>query len=136
MRDSLEERIENAQAEVDKTAALLWDPIRYAKESGARSVPKAFSIKSPKQLKWMLEKIMGRRIESTGKDILEDLAAEVEHQEDSIGKEFIQAIFELRKANKYLDTYVTGIQEELCRDLRVRATYNFCLLYTSDAADE
>jgi DNA polymerase-1 len=124
LRDSLEERIEDAQAEVDKTAALLWDPIRYTKESGARSVPKAFSIKSPKQLKWMLEKIMGRRIESTGKDVLEELAAEVEHQEDSVGKEFIKAIFELRKANKYLDTYVTGIQEELCRDLRVRATYN------------
>lgn len=124
LREVLTERIDEANAIIERTSQQLWNPIAYVRDSGARSIPKAFNMKSPKQLKWMLEQIMKRPVEGTGKEYLEELAAEVEHAEDSVGKEFIQAITSLRKSNKYLDTYVTGLQETLCRDLRIRSTYN------------
>lgn len=124
VREELEDRIEQAEKIIAKTSASLWNPLQYVRDTGARSVPKEFNIKSPKQLKWMLERIMGRTVEGTGKDILESIAHEMGQAENSDGKDFIMAVTSLRKSNKYLDTYVTGIQEVICRDCRIRSTYN------------
>lgn len=124
LQEELEDRIDTANAVIDKATKELWNPIMYVRDTGARSIPKAFNMKSPKQLKWLLEKIINHPIEGTGKDCLEELEKEVENSEESIGKEFIQAVVSLRKSNKYLDTYVTGIQNTVCRDLRIRSTYN------------
>lgn len=116
--------IEEATVRMNKAIESLWDSHTFMIESGARSLPKEFNMKSPKQLKWLIEKIVGHSIEGTDKDTLEEIANSMQQQEDSIGKEFIDAITLLRKKNKSLDTYVTGLQRNLCNDRRIRGTYN------------
>ena len=39
-------------------------------------------------------------------------------------KDFLQAIASVRKNSKYMDTYVQGLRECVCRDLRIRGTFN------------
>lgn len=122
LRIKLEEEIAQAEAQINIAVEALWDPIKYARETGARAVPKAFNMKSPKQLKWLLEKILQRPVPGTGADILEELAKEVEG--DDLGTQFIKGISAMRKYSKYLDTYVIGLQQTLCNDHRIRCSYN------------
>ena len=124
LAESLCEEIDVAQAEVDKSVNRLWDPMRYARDSGARTVPQEFNLKSPKQLKWLLETAVGHPIQSTDKVALDELAQEAHHLGDGPGKVFIESLMSLRKWNKYVDTYVTGICDVMCRDGRIRCTYN------------
>lgn len=118
LQDDLDTLIVDAEREVARTAAQVWDPIAYAQETGAKAYVQTFSHKSPKQLKWMLEKVTQTRIASTNADTLKELGERYPEIP------FIQAITNLRKYNKYMDTYVMGIQKVLNNDGRVRCTFN------------
>lgn len=124
LSEELYDRLEDAQKAVDEAVAEIWDPTLFVKETGAKSFPKSFNIKSPKQLKWLLEKACGHHLPNTSAETVEDLVAEMEMAEDSVGKRLISRIGTLRKTNKYVDTYVNGILDVLCNDGRVRCTYN------------
>lgn len=118
LQDELDTRIYNAEKHVREEAARTWDPYAYGCDTGAKTCPKEFSHKSPKQLKWMLERVTGKTLTSTDKEALDKLA------EEFPDVPFIRAIMELRKYNKYMDTYVTGIQKVMQSDKRVRCTFN------------
>lgn len=118
LQDELDTLILNAERHVKIEAARTWDPLAYGRDTMAKTCPKEFSHKSPKQLKWMLERVTGKKLTSTNKDTLDELAEEFPEVP------FIKAITELRKYNKYMDTYVMGVQKVMNHDKRVRCTFN------------
>lgn len=119
---TLENTLRDAQKNLDQVVLKLWDPYQYVRDSGAKSMPKAFSPKSPKQLKWMLEKAVGHPVESTDALMIEHLRRNAE--EGSMAQLFLDAILDVRKMNKYIDTYVTGLRNVMCNDQRIRGTFN------------
>lgn len=118
LHEILDEKIADAEREVRKCAKEFWDPIKYQRDTGTKAYTSVFNHKSPAQLKWLLSTITGEKLESTDKKELERL----ENTYPEIP--FIQAISALRKYNKYMDTYVFGIQSVLAPDGRVRCSYN------------
>ena len=118
LQDDLDDKIIQAEKHVKEEANRTWDPVKYAQDTGAKSYPKDFSHKSPKQLKWMLQQVTGEQIDSTNKETMDMLIEKYPEIP------FLQAIAELRKYNKYMDTYVLGIQKVLDHDNRVRCTFN------------
>lgn len=118
LQDTLDTYILDAERHVKAEAARTWDPVAYGRDTGAKTCPREFSHKSPKQLKWMLEHVTGKKLESTNKEALDKLA------EEFPDTPFIKAITALRKYNKYMDTYVMGIQKVMNLDGRVRCTFN------------
>lgn len=118
LQDELDTLTLEAEKHVKEAAANLWDPEAYMKETGAKSFPGNFNLKSPKQLKWMLERATGDKLDKTDKEVLDYL---VEAYPEI---PFIQAICDLRKYNKYMDTYVQGILDVMDEDNRVRCTFN------------
>lgn len=118
LQDELDTLILEANRKVKETSAVLWDPSLYMLETGARAFPGPFNLKSPKQLKWMLERATGEKLEKTDRDTLDRLV------EDYPEIPFIQAICDLRKYNKYMDTYVQGMFDVMDTDHRVRCTFN------------
>lgn len=118
LQDELDTLILEANRKVKETSAVLWDPSLYMLETGARAFPGPFNLKSPKQLKWMLERATGEKLEKTDRDTLDRLI------EDYPEIPFIQAICDLRKYNKYMDTYVQGMFDVMDTDHRVRCTFN------------
>lgn len=118
LQDELDDLILEAEKHVKETSDQLWDPVLYMAETGAKTYSKVFNLKSPKQLKWMLERATGMHLLKTDKDTLDQLV------EDFPEIPFIQAISDLRKYNKYMDTYVQGILEVMDADNRVRCTFN------------
>ena len=113
-----------------------------------------FSPKSPKQLKWMLGEVMGHPVPATDATTMQTLMDELDYmgeeadaqceaakaawdaltdaqkemvegeEADPDAKEFMESILDARKYSKYLETYVLGIRDVLCRDERVRCTFN------------
>lgn len=114
----LDTEIEVASAELDTVAQRTWDVREYVRDTGAKSWPKFFNMKSPAQLKWMIEKALGHKIPNTKAETLDALLEE----HDDV--EFLRALQKLRKLNKQMDTYICGIRERVCRDMRVRGTFN------------
>lgn len=66
----------------------------------------------------MLETATGTKLVSTDKDALEELAIKFPKLE------VLQALGKLRKHNKYLDTYVISMRESICKDGRIRCSFN------------
>ena len=123
----LDNNIAKATKTLNEVAAKIWDPMKYVKDTGAKAIPKGgFNIKSPKQLKWMLEEVLDYKVTSTDAATLDFLYSECEKGNiaNPLAKDFIEAIGVLRKQNKYMDTYVQGIRNEVCGDGRIRCTYN------------
>ncbi len=118
LEKTLNAEIVESQVKLEEAVARLWDPAQYAKDTGAKSFTREFNERSPKQLKWLLERIANRQLASSDKFVMESLIAEFPDEP------FLQAISSLRKARKYLDTYVIGIRDSLCRDGRIRCSYN------------
>lgn len=112
----------------DSIISKHWDYLTYCKETGAAySKSKAsqeFSMRSPKKLKWMIEKLVGFPVSSTSKEVLEELAEHMETIQNEEGKQFIAAITSARKASKYYDTYAVGLETLCCSDGRIRCSYN------------
>lgn len=122
----LENKLYDAQKHLDEVASIYWDPLKYAQDTGAKSLPKeGFNMKSPKQLKWLLEKVLKYKIDSTDAETLEMLSDMVSTGAiDSEGaKELLESIMTVRKYSKQMDTYVQGIRNVVCSDCRVRGSY-------------
>lgn len=123
----LECEIRNAEKHFDEVAAKIWDPFKYSNDTGAKVKPnEKFNMKSPKQLKWILQQLLGYPLNSTDAATIDGLVEDCEHGriDNPLAKDFLESIATLRKSNKYMDTYVQGIRKVLCRDFRVRSTFN------------
>lgn len=123
----LEKDLEKARKHLDEVAERIWDPIAYSEKTKAKvKLNEKFNIKSPKQLKWMLEEVLGYPVPSTDAATMDMLLEEVENGviTNPIAKDFLEAIGIVRKGSKYMDTYVQGFREAMCRDFRIRGTFN------------
>lgn len=124
---NLEKELEVATKNLDAVASRIWDPMEYAAKTHAKAtLDTPFNIKSPKQLKWMLEKVLGAPVPNTAAETIEELLEEVEAGviTNPDAKDFLEAIGAVRKGSKYMDTYVQGFRECVCRDERIRGTFN------------
>ena len=124
----LDKLVVQSQKRLDAVSGKYWDPLLYSAATGARTKPDAvFSPKSPKQLKWMLGEVMGHPVPSTDATTMQTLMDEIDSMgeaADPDAREFMESILDVRKYSKYLETYVLGIRDVLCRDGRVRCTFN------------
>lgn len=123
----LECDIKKANKNLNNVVSKLWDPFKYAKDTGAKSIPtEGFNPKSPAQLKWILKEALGYEAPSTDAATIELLLDQCEkgYIRSEYAKDLLESIAVLRKKNKYMDTYVQGMRNVLCRDGRVRCTYN------------
>lgn len=124
----LDKLVIQSQKRLDAVSGKYWNPMLYAAATGAKVKPDAaFSPKSPKQLKWMLGEVMGHPVPSTDATTMQTLMDEIDSMGDAAdpdAKEFMESILDVRKYSKYLETYVLGIRDVLCRDSRVRCTFN------------
>lgn len=124
----LDKLVVQSQKRLDAVSGKYWDPMLYSAATGAKAKPDAeFSPKSPKQLKWMLGEVMGHPVPSTDATTMQTLMDEIDSlgdEADPDAKEFMESILAVRKYSKYLETYVLGIRDVLCRDGRVRCTFN------------
>ena len=124
----LDKLVAASQKRLDAVSGKYWNPQLYAAATGAKVKPgMGFSPKSPKQLKWMLGEVMGHPVPSTDALMMQTLMSELEalgDEADPDAKEFMDSILAVRKYSKYLETYVLGMREVLCRDGRVRGTFN------------
>ena len=123
----LEKDLDKAGKHLDEVASHIWDPFKYAEKTKAKVKPnEKFNIKSPKQLKWMLEEVLGYPVPSTDAATMDMLLEEVENGviTNPVAKDFLEAIGVVRKGSKYMDTYVQGFREAMCRDFRIRGTFN------------
>lgn len=118
LQDKLDTLIYEAERHVKEESARTWDPIKYMQDTDVRAYPGNFNLKSPKQLKWMLETLTGEKLTSTNRETIDQL---VEQYPDI---PFIKAIGDLRKYNKYMDTYVMGLLDVMNSDGRVHCTFN------------
>ena len=123
----LEKELKEANKHLDEVASRTWDPMQYSADTKAKVKPnEKFNIKSPKQLKWMLQRVLGYAVPSTDAGTIEMLIDEVESGviTNPAAKDFLEAISSVRKNSKYMDTYVQGMRECVCRDMRIRGTFN------------
>lgn len=118
LQDKLDTLIYEAEKHVKEESARTWNPTKYMQDTDARSYPGNFNLKSPKQLKWMLETLTGEKLSSTNRETIDQL---VETYPDI---PFLKAIGDLRKYNKYMDTYVIGLLAVMNKDGRVHCTFN------------
>lgn len=124
----LDKLVVQSQKRLDAVSSKYWNPQLYAAATGAKVKPNMeFSPKSPKQLKWMLGEVMGHPVPATDATTMQTLMDELDYmgeEADPDAKEFMESILDVRKYSKYLETYVLGIRDVLCRDERVRCTFN------------
>ena len=124
----LDKLVAQSQKRLDAVSGKYWDPMLYSAATGAKVKPgMEFSPKSPKQLKWMLGEVMNHPVSSTDALTMQTLMGELEAMgaaADPDAKEFMESILAVRKYSKYLETYVLGMRDVLCRDGRVRGTFN------------
>lgn len=123
----LENELKCATKRLNEVVSHIWDPMEYAAETKAKVKPnEPFNIKSPKQLKWMLKTVLGYPVPSTDAATIEQLMDEVEAGviTNPDARDFLEVISSVRKNSKYMDTYVQGMREGLCRDFRIRGTFN------------
>lgn len=123
----LEKELEGATKRLNDVSATIWDPQQYSHDTGAKvKLTDEFNIKSPKQLKWMLQQVLGYPVPSTDAATVDMLIDEVDAGliTNPRAKDFLQAIASVRKNSKYMDTYVQGMRECVCRDMRIRGTFN------------
>lgn len=121
----LDSLVAKSQQKLDELSAKYWNPLLYGRVTGAKVKPDMeFSPKSPKQLKWILGEVMGHPVPATDALTMQGLLEEAKACKDSNAEQFMEAILDVRKYSKYLETYVLGMRDVLCRDGRVRGTFN------------
>ena len=123
----LDRLIEHSNHRLSSLANQYWNPELYKSCTGAKTAPATFSAQSPKQLKWMLETVLQHPVPATDATTLQNLLEDLELQGINASPgahEFVEAVLDTRKYSKYLETYVLGIRNVLCRDSRVRCTFN------------
>lgn len=120
------QQLDNANRMVSEAVDKLWNPVKYAEETGAKYVAQ-FSLSSPKQLKWMLQRATGVTVESSDAATVDKLTTLIEEGKLKVtdtAKQFLEGIKLSRKASKYKDTYVSGMYAAMRKDGRVSGTYN------------
>lgn len=113
--------------ELQKVVDQVWDPIRYGEETGAKTrVGQEFLPTSPKQLKWMLKQLIGYEPPSTDALMLEELQRDIESGiiDNPLAGPFIDGVLDARKNVKFMKTYIQGFRDNICRDMRLRGTFN------------
>lgn len=124
----LDKLVVQSQKRLNAVSGKYWNPLLYSAATGAKVKPDTeFNPKSPKQLKWMLSEVMGHPVPSTDATTMQNLMDEIDAMGDNAdpdAREFMESILDVRKYSKYLETYVLGIRDVLCRDGRVRCTFN------------
>ena len=127
--NKLDKEFSSQLEEADKLVAdavnKLWNPVAYSTETGAK-YSEEFSLASPKKLKWLLGKATGMTIESSDAATIEKLTEMVDEGVlivDDVAKELFKGIAVSRKASKYRDTYVYGMQNAMRVDGRVSGSY-------------
>lgn len=124
----LDSLVSKSQIRLNAVASKYWNPMLYAASTGAKAAPDSvFNPKSPKQLKWMLSEVVGYPVPSTDATTLQNLMDEVSSRDknkNTDAVEFMESVLDVRKYSKYLETYVLGIRDVLCRDSKVRCTFN------------
>lgn len=123
----LENELLSAQEHLQEVSSKVWNPLEYAQNTGAKAkLNDKFNPKSPKQLKWMLQKVTGYTVDSTDAATIDKLMEFVDTGVivAPMAKEFLESMLTVRKFGKYMDTYVQGMREGLCRDMRIRGTFN------------
>lgn len=124
---SLEKEYNEAMKKLTTVSNKIWNPLKYSAETGAKvKANEPFNIKSPKQLKWMLSTLLHYPVPSTDAQMIADLLDDIDAGRitDPLAIDFISTIGIVRKNVKYMDTYVQGLRENLCRDFRIRGTFN------------
>ena len=124
----LDKLVVQAQKRLDAVSHKYWDPLLYAAATGSKATANTeFNPKSPKQLKWMLAEVVKHPVPATDATTMQNLMDEIRAQGENAdvdALEFMESILDVRKYSKYLETYVLGIRDVLCRDNRVRCTFN------------
>ena len=124
----LDSLVSKSQIRLNAIASKYWNPMLYAASTDAKATPNSiFNPKSPKQLKWMLSEVVGYPVPSTDATTLQNLMDEVNSRDkdkDTDAVEFMESVLDVRKYSKYLETYVLGIRDVLCKDSKVRCTFN------------
>jgi DNA polymerase-1 len=111
----LETELEQATKLFDTVVARVWNPTEYVRDTKSKSWPTKFNVNSPKQLKWLLEKVTNQKLTSTDKETLDSLIS---------AHPVVKALQEVRKKSKLLGTYIYGTRERICRDYRLRGNFN------------
>ena len=110
----LSKEIERVEEEINEITHHIWDPEIYKAQTGAKSAPERFNIRSSQQLKWVLDQL-DISVPDTGEKTLK------RHE----GKhEIIYKILEIRKLNKYHKTYVKGLKRNIEKDGRIHTSFN------------
>lgn len=112
--------------EIADLAAPWWDSELYARQSGAKSIPKTFKASSPQQMAWLVFDRMKlnpriKKKRSTAKEVLKSI-------QDP--PELITKVLEYRKVQKEHSTYVLGLLNAQDEDGRVRTTFNLHVTHT------
>ena len=123
----LDREIEVSSGIVARASEKIWNAVKYAKDTKAKTKPsEPFNPRSPKQLKWILEEILGYALPNTKAETIDDIVENLDSlpHVTGVSKDFVNGLGAWRKNNKYMDTYVQGFRSVLCGDLRVRGTLN------------
>lgn len=118
----LDNELAAAEKVLDEVVKKYWNPLKYAMETGAKTLPANFNVKSPKQLKWMLETTLGVRLPSTNAETIAALLDEDDQHFQNT--EVLKSIQVVRQLSKYMDTYIQGIRTRVSPDMRLRGTFN------------
>jgi DNA polymerase I-like protein with 3'-5' exonuclease and polymerase domains len=102
-------------AEFDKLVAPIWHQGTYMAVTGAKSAPYVLNPKSPKQLQWLLSRVVGHSLASTDVTTLSALAKD---------HPIIDRLMRMRGLDKQIDTYVEGFKARICADGRLRSSFN------------
>ncbi len=122
----LDNSIREASIKMDEVAATIWNPELYKRMTGAKSATDKFNVKSPKQLKWMLQEVLGYPINSTNAATFKALMYDIDRGavQSPVAREFVESINTVRRDSKALETFVLGLRDNMCSDHRVRGTFN------------
>lgn len=123
----MEQEAKEGQRKLDSVVSQLWDSNQYSKDTGAKvRVGESFNASSPKQLKWMLTQILGYAPPSTDALMLQEISRDIESGKIThpLAKPFIEGVLAARQNKKYMNTYIQGFRNSICRDMRLRGTFN------------
>ncbi|MGL5750054.1 MAG: DNA polymerase, partial [Paraclostridium sp.] len=123
----LKDKIKEAKQQLEIVVNEVWNSSTYKKDTRTKiKLGENFNPKSPKQLKWIITKLIGYEPPSTNVKTLDDILNKCNSGliANNKAKDFLEAIKILRTYTKQLDTYVQGTKNNLCRDYRIRGTYN------------
>lgn len=119
--------LEDASRIVAEGVKHYWNPIKYRIDTNAKGIVTEFNMNSPAQLKWLIKQAIGFDPGSTDADTIDKLVSDIESgnlQVSEYARSMFDGIKKMRKADKYLNTYVYGIQKARCADGRIRGGYN------------